>query len=144
MKARKKPVVIEYYPCHWDFVSEILGWSTSDRPILPIQKTEYTVEIIIETLEWNYKATEKDMIIKWVNWEVYPCKKDIFEKTYEIIKEKEENIPKFWDIFYDKEHGRVCRYVKAEYDDEGETGRHYLLDDGENLFTTNLKNYEKR
>ena len=32
-----------------------------------------------------HSATYNDMIIKWVSWEVYPCKKDIFEKTYEII-----------------------------------------------------------
>ena len=43
------------------------------------------IELFITTLEWVYKATKADMIIKWINWEVYPCKKDIFEKTYDII-----------------------------------------------------------
>ena len=31
-------------------------------------------------------ATEGDYIIKGVNGEFYPCKPDIFEKTYEIVE----------------------------------------------------------
>ena len=83
MRAIKKPIEIEYYPCEYDFSYEILQLSTKDRPISII--TERPFKIAIETLEWWYIATEKDIIIKWINWEVYPCKKDIFEKTYDKI-----------------------------------------------------------
>lgn len=34
------------------------------------------------------KAFAGDYIIKGVNGEIYPCKPDIFEKTYEPVEEK--------------------------------------------------------
>lgn len=83
MRAIKKPIEVEYYPCEYCFNNEILQWSSKDRPISIINKNPF--KIMIETLEWWYIATEKDMIIKWINWEVYPCKRNIFEKTYDII-----------------------------------------------------------
>ena len=41
----------------------------------------------IKTLEGNMKAENNDWIIKGVNGEFYPCKPDIFEKTYELVTE---------------------------------------------------------
>ena len=38
---------------------------------------------LIPTLEGEMKFTPDDMLITGVNGEIYPCKKDIFEKTYE-------------------------------------------------------------
>ena len=43
--------------------------------------------IKIETLEGTMKASVGDYIIKGVNGEFYPCKPDIFEKTYEEVAE---------------------------------------------------------
>ena len=60
-KYRKKPVVIEAY------------------------KTEQ--EMDIPTLEGVMHASIRDFIITGVNGEMYPCKPDIFEKTYELVKE---------------------------------------------------------
>lgn len=56
MKYRKIPVIIEAY-----------------------QTDE---EVFIKTLEGTMKANKGDWIIKGVNGEIYPCKPDIFEKTY--------------------------------------------------------------
>ena len=39
--------------------------------------------IVIPTLEGDMKASVGDYIIKGVNGEFYPCKPDIFEKTYD-------------------------------------------------------------
>ncbi|WP_306802689.1 hypothetical protein [Heyndrickxia coagulans] len=39
--------------------------------------------LTIETLEGELKANKGDYIIKGVQGEFYPCKPDIFEKTYE-------------------------------------------------------------
>ena len=61
LKARKKPVVIEAY--------------ITDKPI------------DINTLEGVMHANAGDYIITGVNGEQYPCKPDIFKKTYEIIEE---------------------------------------------------------
>lgn len=41
--------------------------------------------LIIKTLEGNMKASIGDWIIKGVNGEFYPCKPDIFKKTYEEV-----------------------------------------------------------
>lgn len=59
MKVRKKPVIVEAYQ--------------TDK------------EIIISTLEGDMKASKGDWIITGVNGEQYPCKPDIFMKTYEFI-----------------------------------------------------------
>ena len=40
---------------------------------------------IIETLEGQHKASLGDYIIKGVKGEIYPCKPDIFEMTYEEV-----------------------------------------------------------
>ena len=41
--------------------------------------------MIIRTLEGNMIATKGDYIIKGVQGEIYPCKPDIFEQTYDIV-----------------------------------------------------------
>ncbi len=60
MKYRKKPVIIEAYQ--------------TDK------------EIIIPTLEGNMRASAGDYIITGINGEQYPCKPDIFAKTYEPVE----------------------------------------------------------
>ena len=62
-KFRKKPVIIE----------AILAQS----------------EWRIPTLDGVMWAKEGDWIIKGVNGEFYPCKPDIFEKTYEALEGEE-------------------------------------------------------
>ena len=42
--------------------------------------------ILINTLEGVMKAMPGDYIIKGVQGEVYPCKPDIFEATYEKVE----------------------------------------------------------
>lgn len=42
--------------------------------------------IVIPTLEGDMKATIGDYIIKGINGEFYPCKPDIFEKTYDFLR----------------------------------------------------------
>ena len=41
----------------------------------------------IPTLEGNMKTNIGDYIIKGINREFYPCKPDIFDKTYEKVTE---------------------------------------------------------
>lgn len=60
-KYRKKPVIIEAFQ--------------TDR------------EMIIHTLEGDMKANVGDYIITGLRGEKYPCKPDIFEKSYELVKE---------------------------------------------------------
>ena len=44
-----------------------------------------TLELRIGTLEGTMTAQLGDYIIRGVNGEFYPCKPDIFEKTYEEV-----------------------------------------------------------
>lgn len=44
-------------------------------------------KVVIPTLEGVMEVSENDFIIKGVNGEFYPCKPDIFEKTYVKVEE---------------------------------------------------------
>lgn len=55
------------------------------KPII-IEAFQTDKEIDIETLEGTMHASVGDYIITGVNGEQYPCKPDIFEKTYEPVR----------------------------------------------------------
>lgn len=56
------------------------------RPVV-IEAYQTDIEFDIQTLEGVMHANIGDYIITGVNGEVYPCKPDIFEKTYELVEE---------------------------------------------------------
>ena len=85
MKYRKKPIIIEAY--------------------------QTNKELDIETLEGTMHASVGDYIITGVNGEQYPCKPDIFEKTYEPT-EAESPSPKPTDPL----PIRGVEYVPTEVD----------------------------
>lgn len=90
-KFRKKPVVIEAVQFVSD-VEEILGWvnGVSGKTQASFGYTDKDQPVIfIETLEGVMIASTWDWIIKGVNGEFYPCKPDIFEKTYEPVESEE-------------------------------------------------------
>ena len=79
-KYRKKPVVIQALQyLREDNIFEIQDFVGEDLIYLP-EKNEYA----IKTLEGQMIVSKNDFIIKGINNEFYPCKPDIFEKTYEI------------------------------------------------------------
>ena len=57
------------------------------KPIT-IQAYQTDKELVIHTLEGDMKASIGDYIITGVNGEQYPCKPDIFEKTYEACTDE--------------------------------------------------------
>ena len=73
---RKKPVVVE-----------AIQWDGNTEPMLDFCKSAQFIdgELYIQTLEGQMHASKGDFIIKGVQGEFYPCKPDIFEKTYEEI-----------------------------------------------------------
>jgi hypothetical protein len=70
VKFRKKPIIVKAYQ--------------TDK------------EIIIETLEGSMKASVGDWIITGVSGEQYPCKPDIFEKTYEKVEEDSKRLRRWF------------------------------------------------
>lgn len=95
MKFRKKPVVIEAFQLNErGLVGE--DWffdAVSNNTIITHNFGRYheaPAWCEIKTLEGTMKANTGDYIIKGVNGEIYPCKPDIFEKTYEPVDEPVE------------------------------------------------------
>jgi len=99
-KYRKRPVVIEAEQLTWQNWNRICEFVTdpyfgrgvylNDKTleILPDNVTSQTMGLIIKTLEGEHLARQNDWIIKGIKGEFYPCKPDIFEKTYEKIEDK--------------------------------------------------------
>ena len=53
-----------------------------------IEKTDNELEFLINTSEGIMKACEGDYVIQGIQGEIYPCKSDIFEESYEEVTEK--------------------------------------------------------
>lgn len=86
MKYRKKPVIIEaiQFEDNSDCIIEIHEFMGGDTIRVNYEDKDNPY-LKIETLEGTMKASVGDYIIKGVNGEFYPCKPDIFEKTYERV-----------------------------------------------------------
>jgi hypothetical protein len=83
MKFRKKPVVIEAMSLTIATWEECLIFIGDENIMDRTSMDECFIEI--RTLEGNIGARANDWIIKGVAGEFYPCKPDIFEKTYEPV-----------------------------------------------------------
>lgn len=83
MKFRKKPIEIEAWqngsgePQPLWFIRAVVSGTI-------IVNEDYTMTI--KTLEGDHLAQPNDWIIRGVKGELYPCKPDIFEATYEAVE----------------------------------------------------------
>lgn len=86
-KYRKKPVEVEVWLFNRENLETAESWvrNYSDKMTLFSQYGGEKIWIEIKTLEGVMKASEGDYIIKGINGELYPCKPDIFIKTYEEV-----------------------------------------------------------
>lgn len=91
-KYRKKPVeveainfeeLVEYGKNNGANIVNGMPWSFEykGQPITHENDECY----IIPTLEGHMHFTPSDMLITGAQGEIYPCKKDIFEQTYEEV-----------------------------------------------------------
>jgi len=91
MQYRKKPVVIDA----WQFnpkaaPTDLPDWIWSammDRSIAVKFDRAETASLVITTREGAVAASSGDWIIRGVEGEIYPCKPDIFAKTYERVSQ---------------------------------------------------------
>lgn len=92
MKYRKLPVVIDAVQIELEWFSipdtayaalDSLGlvWN---RGLVTLHRNSVT----IHTLEGIMEARVGDYIIRGVQGELYPCKREIFEMTYEAVKDE--------------------------------------------------------
>ncbi|MEO1783264.1 hypothetical protein [Enterococcus diestrammenae] len=81
MKVRKKPVIVDAVP----FYKGLWEMKPDEYPMVSYWAlTELVTPYpYIGTIEGPMKVSDGDYIIKGVNGEFYPCKPEIFEKTYE-------------------------------------------------------------
>jgi hypothetical protein len=119
MKFRKLPVVIEaiqYNPSSTqltgDFLKSCNCWLDTEG------------HLIINTLEGEMRVSLNDWIIKGIEGEFYPCKPDIFDKTYTQVFDEEEtdtspivekDYQEFWRNIISKQDGSLdIEQVKKE------------------------------
>lgn len=97
MKYRKKPVVIEAFQYDGDLKGKDGNYYVPDWAVkafedgvlhyrLPISPLHPPCELYVTTLEGDMHVSVGDYIIRGVDGELYPCKPDIFEKTYEVVE----------------------------------------------------------
>jgi len=86
MKYRKKPVVIDAVQ-FFDTSESIfeLGEFIDNQSTRISYADKDNPKVTITTLEGNITGSVGDYIIKGISGEFYPCKPDIFKKTYEKV-----------------------------------------------------------
>lgn len=92
-KYRKKPIEIEAFQYDGDLQGSNGKYYVPDWAVKAFEEGtmfygklgHITGELFIETLEGTHRANIGDYIIRGVNGELYPCKPDIFKKTYEKV-----------------------------------------------------------
>jgi hypothetical protein len=102
MKFRKIPVIVDAV----EFTGELpYPDGVTGRYIDPVGRIEDGIEkeprmvldldfaAVVNTLEGVMRAHKGDWIITGVEGEKYPCKPDIFRKTYEQVTDSNEALP---------------------------------------------------
>ncbi|HGF8104448.1 TPA: hypothetical protein QFG02_001875 [Enterococcus faecium] len=87
MKYRKKPVVVEAIQLTNKNLLEVKEWCNGE--LVPNAETS-GYDLYISTLEGIMHVDINDYIIQGVEGEFYPCKPDIFEKTYEVASQQSQ------------------------------------------------------
>ncbi len=90
MKYRKKQIVIEAFRCGDLLIACDKQWESLPRKIKDSYedgKLVFTYSTLsIKTPEGRMTAEIDDIIIIGTKGEIYPCKPDIFEATYEKVE----------------------------------------------------------
>lgn len=116
MKYRKKPVVIEAFQLKENFMK--IGENCEGAPDWAINAYDDGIiyfddkgKCFIKTLEGVHHASVGDYIIQGIDGELYPCKPDIFAKTYEAASAEIEN-PKIMIV---SDGDRTILYLNGEH-----------------------------
>ncbi len=89
-KYCKKPVIVEAFQYDGDlkgsdgkyYVPEWAVQALGDGTLF----YQGQGELFVKTLEGDMHVSVGDYVIKEVNGELYPCKPDVFDKTYEPVR----------------------------------------------------------
>ena len=133
------------------------NWKQYRKKPVVIQAYQTLVELKIETLEGVMVASPGDYIITGVKGEMYPCKPDIFEMTYEEVEQGHFGSPihEWFELSYAQfltvprlvmesmpyewqcEMAKLLREMDATFDWRPENGRYWVkLRDENGRFST--------
>lgn len=92
-KFRKKPVEVEAWPADHLLNDAQANWNALPKQIVDAYDKGdlhfLNNEISIRTLEGVIRAKHTDFIICGVAGELYPCRRDIFLSTYDVVTDNE-------------------------------------------------------
>jgi hypothetical protein len=87
-RYKKNPVIVEAFLYGVDDEPNWFSWAISDGTVKQHFVNDKPSWCEVRTLEGVMIATaKKDYIVKGVNDELYPCKKEVFAKTYTKVGE---------------------------------------------------------
>ena len=91
MWVRKKPIILEARELSEKTELEVRLWAGHDvvypSPVLePTDDNPSGVYWQVKTLEGVMTCVSGDFIIRGVKGEFYPCRRDIFLETYDIVR----------------------------------------------------------
>lgn len=131
MKYKKKPVVVEAFQYDGDLKGAdgkyyVPDWAAEayEKGIMYYDLTE----LFINTLEGTHHVSVGDYIIQVVKGELYPCKPDIFVKTYDVStgdKPETDSISRVLEMLHeiaDNGSDMILVADKPEYYDGYEDG----------------------
>lgn len=107
---RKRPVIIEAVQWTGSNFEEICSTFNSLDVSCNIVWSPEKETLAIPTLEGTMLANIGDWIIRGVAGEVYPCKPNIFEKTYEVVSDVLE-YPTLKEV-EEADHFQICKWYR--------------------------------
>lgn len=63
-----------------------LKWFKCRKKPVVVEAALLDKEVKVKTLEGTMLGKKGDYLIEGINGELYPCKPDIFKKTYQVIQ----------------------------------------------------------
>lgn len=99
-KYVKKPIIIEAFRMGIDYIPDWFMDEVTNNNIILREEGGRTYSEI-KTLEGTMRADYGDYVILGVNKEIYPCKADIFDKTYNPVNEEKTEKEYLIDLFND-------------------------------------------
>lgn len=100
MKYRKRPVEVEAFRLGYDPMPDWFCDARAARRLDTFEgnpafdRPHNMVHARIVTFEGSMLARDGDYIIRGIKGEIYPCKRDIFEATYERVEDNGDTAQK--------------------------------------------------
>lgn len=65
-----------------------MEWKKVMKKPIPVGACQINEEFEVDTLEGTMKGKKGDWLMKGIDGEFYPCDREIFEKTYDILEDE--------------------------------------------------------